>query len=334
MKIAFRADAGVEQGSGHIVRTLTLAREFAKSGHDVKIIGAIRDTPWLTELLASSGVKWQKTKANHLDLKNILSQNFDLLVVDSYEICAELISSAAKEIETLAIVDNQTRGISTQYLLDHNLAAHKYHTDIRTEQLIGPKFALIREEISELRRTSSSRVNIKGKPNILVMCGGTDPRNLALKVSDAIESLDAFFEIHFVAPQANLDSIKANLPANRVNIHKLTPKIQVLLSNADLVLSAAGTSVLDISCIGIPSIYISIAENQNPAIDAIAEFNVGLTVKNDENSRLFKKQILDAVNACAFDQQLREDFFKNSQELVDGLGASRVVTKITTSKAR
>lgn len=325
MKIAFRADAGVEQGSGHVVRTLTLAREFQQSGHDVKVLGAIRGTPWLTELIDSSGVNWQDTDANNLNLKDLLKQNFDLLVVDSYEIPTELINSTAQKIETLAIVDHQNRGISAQYLLDQNLGARKFLTDARTRQLIGPQFALVRKEIRDLRRTSSSRLSKTEKPNILVMFGGTDPRNLSLIVSETIKSVDTDFEIQFVAPQANINSIRSNLPANRANIHELTPKIEVLLSKADVVFSAAGTSVLDISCIGIPSIYMSIAENQNPVIGAIDYLGLGLTVKSETNSRKFKDEILEFIYACAFDRHLREDLFTNSQELVDGLGARRVV---------
>lgn len=328
MRIAFRADAGVEQGSGHVVRTLTLAKEFQQSGHDVKVIGAIRGTHWLTELIVSSGVNWQDTEANNLNLKDLLKQNFDLLVIDSYEIPTDLINLAAQKIETLAIVDNQNRGISAQYILDQNLGARKFLTDERTKQLIGPQFALVRKEMRDLRRTSSSRLSKTKKPNLLVMLGGTDPRNLSLIVSEAIKSIDADFEVHFVTPQANINSIRSNLPVNRANIHELTPKIEVLLSKADVVFSAAGTSVLDISCIGIPSIYMSIAENQNPAIGAIDDLGLGLTVKSETNSRKFKDEIIEFINACAFDQQLREDLFTNSTELVDGQGARRVVDLI------
>jgi spore coat polysaccharide biosynthesis predicted glycosyltransferase SpsG len=328
LKIAFRADAGVEQGSGHVVRTLTLAREFQQSGHDVKIIGGIRGTPWLTELIEISGVTWQDTETNNLNVEDLLKEDFDLLVVDSYEIPADLINSAAQKIETLAIVDNQNRGILAQHLLDQNLGARKFLTDSRTRQLIGPQFALVRKEIRDLRRTSSSRLSKTEKPNLLVMFGGTDPRNLSLIVSEAIESIDSDFEIHFVAPKANINSIGSYLPANRANIHELTPKIEVLLSKADVVFSAAGTSVLDISCIGIPSIYMSVADNQNSAIGAIDDLGLGLTVKSETNSRKFKDEIIEFINACAFDWQLREDLFTNSQELVDGLGARRVVELI------
>ena len=334
MRVAFRADAGLEQGSGHVVRTLTLAREFEESGHDVQILGAVQDVPWLNDLVESSGVSWQDTQANSLEVNEILHQNFDFLVVDSYEIPTDLISSAAQQIDTLAIVDNETRGISAQYLLDHNLAARRFLTDGRTRQLIGPQFALVRKEIRDLRRTSSSLISKTEKPNLLIMFGGTDPRNLSLIVSETINSIDVDFEIHFVAPRANIDSIRSNLPSNRANIHELTPKIEVLLSKADIVFSAAGTSVLDISCIGIPSIYISVAENQNPAISAIDEIELGLTIKSEINSKKFKDEIMEYINACAFDQQLRKDLFTNSQELVDGLGASRVVSKILASKNR
>ena len=318
----------MNQGSGHVVRALTLAKEFEQNGHEVKMIGAIQEIPWLTELIESSGINWQETRAHRLDLDSLLRQNFDLLVVDSYEISADVINSAAEEITTLAIVDNQTRGILAQYLLDHNVAAIEYLPDPRTQQLIGPKFALVRKEMRELRRSSSSLLKTNPKPNVLVMFGGTDPRNFSLAVSEMMGSLDEDFDINFVVPDINAYSIKKNFPENRYNIHKPTPKIQNLLARADLVFSAAGTSVLDISCIGIPSIYVSTAENQNPAIDAVAELRLGIAINNGGNVGKLKRDILEAVKLCAFDQQLRGEFFTNSQELVDGLGAQRVVQYI------
>ena len=160
------------------------------------------------------------------------------------------------------------------------------------------------------------------------MFGGTDPTNLSLKVSELMRPLDAVLDINFVAPQRNLDSIRRNLPGNRSNIHRLTPKIENLLAKADVVFSAAGTSVLDISCIGIPSMYISIAENQKAAIDSINELELGVTVRSDLGNDLLGWQILEAINACLFDQQLRDSVFTNSQKLVDGLGAKRVVQYI------
>jgi spore coat polysaccharide biosynthesis predicted glycosyltransferase SpsG len=160
------------------------------------------------------------------------------------------------------------------------------------------------------------------------MFGGTDPTNLSLMASELMRPLDAVLDINFVAPQRNLDSIRKNLPENRANIRILSPKIQDLLAKADVVFSAAGTSVLDISCIGIPSIYISIAENQNVAIDSINEFELGVTVRSEVERELFGNQILGAIKACLFDQQLRERVFTNSQKLVDGLGARRVVQYI------
>lgn len=329
MKIAFRADAGLVQGSGHVVRTLTLAKEFRQSGHDVQIFTAIQAIPWLTEFVESSGVKVQNTKADSLDLDTLLGQKFDFLVVDSYEIPSQLISAAAREIETLAIVDHETRGISASHLLDHNLAAREFLTETKNQQMIGPKYALVRKEIRELRRVSSSRISKAGKPNVLVMFGGTDPLNLSVIVSELMQGLDADFEINFIAPTSSFDSIEGHFPGNRAKIHKPTSQIQNLLARADLVFSAAGTSVLDISCIGIPSIYISVVENQNPAIDAISQLRLGFTIESMKNQRLVKKDVIQAIYSCAFDDQIREELFTNSQTLVDGYGARRVVDAIT-----
>lgn len=326
MKIAFRADAGVEQGSGHVVRTLTLAQELQNLGHEVQIFGNIDNVPWLSKMVANAQLNWESCSPHKLNHERIIKGGYDLFVIDSYEISAESINILTSKVPTMAIVDNQTRGIVAQILLDHNVGATPFVTSTEVQQLIGPKFALVREEIRSLRRTSSKRVIPGGSPNLLVMIGGTDPLQISLQICQMIAELDSEFELNFVTQSKNIQEISKYLPLNRNNIHELTANIKSLLSISDVVISAAGTSTLDLSCIGIPSLYISVAANQEPVLAAVSENEIGLALdlrSEDWNSA----KLLVMVQSLAYDEDLREKLFTNAQGIVDGLGSIR------TSKA-
>ena len=310
------------------MRSLTLARQFQKSGHEVCFFGDIGNIPWLLEIIHQSKILHVTSARNSLDFTFFVEKNFDLLVVDSYEVPCEDINAASNEITTLAIVDNDSRGIQSHFLLDHNLDATPFTLISGSSQLIGPKFALVREEIRAIRRSKSHRVNEELNPSVLVVSGGTDPTGLAVKVSQLISELDSEFDLSFITNQANVKEVAHNLPKNRHNVYSQRPDIQNLLVNADIVISAAGTSVLDLSCIGVPTIYFSVAENQNANLAIISDLEIGLTMPKSASDLELKDRLQEYIRKCAFDLDTRELLFQNSQKFVDGNGAQRVVEEI------
>jgi spore coat polysaccharide biosynthesis predicted glycosyltransferase SpsG len=328
MKVAFRADASLTQGTGHVIRSLTLAREFQKSGHDVCFFGDFDNIPWLLTFIEQSKIVYVNSARNSLDFSHFVANNFDLLVVDSYEIPDELINTASNEIITLAIVDNDSRGIQPHFLLDHNLDARSFARKISPSQIIGPRYALVREEIKAIRRSTSDRVTGASTPSVLVISGGTDPTGLAVKVSQLISELDAEFDLSFITNQKSVKQVADNLLRNKRNVYSQRPDIQNLLANADIVISAAGTSVLDLSCIGVPTIYFSVAENQNANLAIISDLEIGLTMPKSASDLELKDRLQENIRKCAFDLDTRELLFHNSQKVVDGDGAQRVVEEI------
>jgi UDP-2,4-diacetamido-2,4,6-trideoxy-beta-L-altropyranose hydrolase len=329
MKVAFRADASLTQGTGHVVRSLTLAREFQKSGHDVCLFGETSNITWLENLISLSGVAFVKCTKNGLDIERFSADHFDLLVVDSYEISAQLVSNASREMDVLAIVDGTARGIKAQFFLDHNLSAASFQSDPQCIQLIGPKFALVRDEIRAIRRLSGARVSRATNPSVLVVSGGTDPTRLAVRVSKLLTNVDTEYDITFIASETDAKEISKNVDTNKVKIHSQLSNIQDYFAKADVVISAAGTSVLDLSCIGIPTIYFSVADNQNANLATISNLDIGLTVaqSNDDQTEL-KRILQEFLIRCAFDNETRERLFQNAQNFVDGKGAQRVVEAI------
>lgn len=328
MKVAFRADASLTQGTGHVVRSLTLAREFQKSGHDVCLFGETSNIPWLESLISLSGVAFVKCTKNGLDLERFSAGHFDLLVVDSYEISAELVTNASREMDVLAIVDGTARGIKAQFVLDHNLSAASVESELKCLQLIGPKFALVRDEIRAIRRLSGARVSRASNPSVLVFSGGTDPTKLAVRVSKLLTNVDSEYDITFIASETDGKEISKNLDTNKVKIHPQLSNIQDYFAKADVVISAAGTSVLDLSCIGIPTIYFSVADNQNANLATISNLDIGLTIAQSNNQTELKRMLQEFLNRCAFDNATRERLFQNAQNFVDGKGAQRVVETI------
>lgn len=328
MRVAIRADAGVYQGTGHVVRSLTLAREFQQSGHYVRMISSVEGVPWLSKMIERSDVEMESCAPHSINRRHASSKEFDLLVVDSYEIPTGEIEQVSNHISTMGIVDYEPQDARYKMLLDQNLDAKRYPLSYELHQMIGPSFALVREEIRAIRRASSNRLDIKSKPVVLVMIGGSDHTQVGILMSKLLSAIDAEYEIHFVTSRESQLAISANLPINSKNIHSLVPDIHSMLNEVDVVISAAGTSTLDLSCVGIPTIYVAIAENQFQNLFAISKLGIGFALGKHHEILDKQEMLRELLYICAYDEKVRKRFFTNSQNLVDGFGASRVVADV------
>lgn len=146
MKVAIRADAGLIQGSDHVMRCRTLAEQLVAQGHNVVFYTNIDGLSWLDESLASMNLLVKPVERNKLEIDELVSKSFDLIVVDSYEIAVDEINELAMQVPVLAIVDQPNALLKVQIILDHNLGAELRHRGTYSEKtlkLLGSKFALV-----------------------------------------------------------------------------------------------------------------------------------------------------------------------------------------------
>ena len=190
MRVALRADADGTHGSGHVMRVLTIAEALSARGHDAVLVTAPIVIPWPKCRVASSGVRLESAPRGELAAEIVLALAPDRVVVDSYKIAADDISRLDRQIPVLMLVDGDRRGARATLYLDQNLGADAApYRDISSRSLLlGSRYALVRQEISRLRRDAPDRLRHE-PPSILVVIGGTDPRGLAVEVVAALVPL-------------------------------------------------------------------------------------------------------------------------------------------------
>ncbi|MEJ7766043.1 MAG: GNAT family N-acetyltransferase, partial [Acidimicrobiales bacterium] len=94
-------------------------------------------------------------------------------------------------------------------------------------------------------------------------------------------------------------------------------EVAAVLASVDLALSAAGTTTWELLAWGVPSLLVSLADNQDPVLDAVDSAGIAL--------RLPRAGGQAVVAATAADRDLRQTMVDKGQRLVDGDGARRVV---------
>jgi spore coat polysaccharide biosynthesis predicted glycosyltransferase SpsG len=326
MKVVLRADSGIEQGTGHLMRCLTLSEELVARGHEVELVTSALTVPWLVGAVTAAAIPVHECNPDELSSELLRSLRPDWVVVDSYRISADEISRLAAVVRVLAIVDNDHRGIDAALYLDQNLGAELIDRPKNVEDkfLSGARFALVRDALLTERKSSGEVT--RTTPNVLCFMGGTDPTRASLAVAAALASLPHTFRLTVLAPLAEHPAL-ADVLVARADVDLRVPTLDLpsLLGASDLVISAAGTSAWDVCAIGVPALLVAVVANQQPSVrEAVRRGLVlGLDAALEPDSAY--EQVGQLVSRLLDDRELRERLSRRCLEAFDGLGKVRVV---------
>ena len=218
-KLLFRVDASKDIGTGHVMRCITLANEAKLRGWCSCFV--LRDpSENITQLICCAGHEIQKLLSESLSKKQISSplehcewlsvsqeedaketldiiSDFkpDWIIIDHYAMDATWHAQVNKSnAKTLVIDDLGDRNLICDVLVDQNLGASraKYAGKIsqNCKLLMGPQYALLRNEFRDWREKSlAGRIDRKIQ-KILITMGGVDSVNYTLRVLRAVSNSD------------------------------------------------------------------------------------------------------------------------------------------------
>ena len=357
MRVAFRCDASLDIGTGPVIRCLTLANLLRSRGdiciffcrsHFGNLIRFIRSKGFdVFELplsddsknfisseiilthsvwLGSSWVEDAKILKTYLEVNLI-----DWLIVDHYALDERWERALYSSVRNLMVIDDiADRNQSCDILWDQNLGRsvldYEKLVPSGCKILTGPKYALIREEFSELRKNIEFKRRLPRLKNILISLGGIDKDNITSDVLRALKftRMPTYCEILVVLGEKSPAIEEVKELATRMP-WSTSLKIQVdnmaeIIANSDLAVGASGSSAWERCCLGLPSIVLILAENQRPAARALERAGASyLTIEpNDILSRL-----VPAVNQFRHNPVLKK-IIRQSLLICDGQGALRV----------
>ena len=283
MKVAFRADASIEIGTGHVMRCLTLADRLRERGATTHFLCRPLDGH-LGEIITARGhgLAWLPVRASlDQDAKDSLEAladetRWDWLVVDHYGLDADwesVMRGAAMKI--MAIDDLADRAHDCDLLLDQNLQEPGRYGGLVPDDcqiLIGPRYSLLRPQFAAERRRLRPR---EGKlARLLVFFGGTDAGGETLKALEAIRLLgrpDLAADVVIGQDNPHRATIEAACHALLgATLHCQVGNMASLMAAADLFIGAGGTSSWERCCIGLPALVIATADNQIAQAEALA----------------------------------------------------------------
>ncbi len=310
LRVAFRVDASTEIGSGHVMRCLTLADALAEigacctfvmrqkpgnleeavrgRGHSAVMLPALQGSGTPTSGKEEpSHAGWLGTHWDHdafETLTALAGVDLDWLVVDHYALDACWESRVAGCARRLMVLDDLAdRRHTCDLLLDQNLGRRPEDyaglVSPETKRLIGPGFALLRNEFVRVRE-SSLRARAEREPmELLVSLGGVDADNITGDVLDVLADMPEAGQWQVtvvlgaacphaarICEQADAMSRRAGL---RVEVIVGASNMAELMAGADLAIGAAGGSAWERCCLGLPTLLIVMADNQRPGARAL-----------------------------------------------------------------
>jgi UDP-2,4-diacetamido-2,4,6-trideoxy-beta-L-altropyranose hydrolase len=205
----------------------------------------------------------------------------DWLVVDHYGI-DERWEAALRmnDCKIMVIDDLADRKHFCHLLLDQNLgrSADDYRTLV-TKQctvLTGPNFAIIRSEFSELRAWSLLRRQQSQQiGRLLISFGGVDAPNATCEVLQVLKACSLPAECRVTVVMGlnaqwinHVRELAKNMPwATEVLVN--IEDMAVRMGSSDLAIGAAGGSSWERCCMGLPTMLIVLAQNQEPGAKAL-----------------------------------------------------------------
>jgi UDP-2,4-diacetamido-2,4,6-trideoxy-beta-L-altropyranose hydrolase len=351
MTVVFRADASTRMGTGHVTRSVTLARTLqargartyfvcrAHQGHLIDVIrgkglevralpAPMRPPGEAEDYLAWLGVS-EVVDADET-IGALAGEKPEWLVADHYALGAsweQRLRPHAGKI--LAIDDLAGRQHDCDVLLDQNYSAqeedrHRGVVPDGCRVLNGPRYAILAPEYEHYRHTRPARDGLVRR--VLVYFGGTDIHDLtglALEAMSTPEFLHLDADVVIGTNNAHRASLAAQAASRpRTHVHEALAHLAELMVRADAAIGAGGVTTWERMCLGLPSVVVSLADNQRPACEALSA--AGLIQYAGHVGSAGRPEIGRALGQLMRNRDRLASLSTRGQALVDGQGASRV----------
>lgn len=271
--LVFRCDSSYSIGSGHLMRCLNLAKQIGGNPTFIcrKLKGNLNVKVEENQfrLIELEGVP-------SLDLQNEISEASPILqslapqtlIIDHYQLGSEWELAVKKYCHKVIALDDLNREHKVDAILDQNfyLKPEKLYSDFTGEKFIGPQYCLLNEHFLALKDISRDHTKLN---SIMIFFGGADSAGMTLKLLNSIlenkEASRGFsYQVVVGAQNTDFDEIQKACFASpeKLKLHFNINYMHELMVKSDLFIGAGGTTSWERAKVLLPSIVVSIAENQ------------------------------------------------------------------------
>jgi len=333
--LLIRADASIAMGAGHVMRCLALAQAWQDTGGRAFFLMA-----------EGSAAIEERLRAESCEVVCISAQP------GTEDDCRETIRSAQEHNAAWVVVDGYQFGSDYQRNLkvagfkmlfaDDYGHAQRYFADVVLNQnvgadealygnrepytrlLLGPRYCMMRREFGSWGEWKRDIPKVGRR--VLVTMGGSDPENLTGRVIQALSAIrqkDLAATV-VVGPVNPHFEVLQSASRKGITLCANVSNMAELMAEADVAISAAGSTCWELCLLGLPAMLMDIAENQTAVARELER--LGCAVHLGDRDSISATTIANHLERLLDSQDLRRSLSQRSRQLVDGGGARRVAS--------
>ena len=343
MNIIIRADASTQIGTGHVMRCLALAQTWQEQGWQVVfILASANKSSALESRLLLNGMKVvylsvEIGSSEDAQQTTDFAQQFaaQWIVVDGYNFGADYQKTIKCFGMSLLFIDDY--GHAEYYyadlVLNQNISVHQdlyINREPYTNLLLGTAYTLLRKEFRQWLQWQR-KINFLAS-KVLISLGGSDPDNVTLKVIQALMMINNGLNLKVIVvvggSNPHYKKLQSVIESNTesISLQQNVNNMPELMAWAYIAIAAGGSTNWELAFMGLPSIVITIADNQK-AIAAELD-RQGVIINLGWHQDVTIEQICLVLRELIGDRHKREDMSQKGRKLVDGNGASRVASQM------
>jgi len=324
-KILILTDGGRGVGLGHLTRCLSLVQSLKKNGMDpLFIISGDESISSIVQDEKHVILNWHDKKAETYDY----IRDSYIVIVDSYLEDMGFYQKISDIVKTPVYIDDTNRmdyprGTVVNGSVNADKLAYNRRNDVR--YFLGTRYVPLREDFWEVAdKVIAGRIT-----KVLVTLGGIDSRNMVPKVLKALKSQKPHIKKDVIISDCFRNTKKIeDLKDDSINFiySPNSALIKQLMLEADVAISASGQTLYELARVGVPTVAITVAENQMTNIKGWREVGFVEDAGWWEDKTLLKNILrsIDVLSSC--DERLKRK--EIGRKFVDGKGAHRIIKEL------
>lgn len=344
-----RADGNAKIGMGHVMRCLSIAEAVAETDGQPKPVFLTADEG-CCQLIADRGFPYIVLHTDYRDMMSelpqlgrLLNKEDDIILVDSYQVNVAYYTALGR-LASVACLEDMGEPYPVDLLINYNIYGPQLASRYRAQPGDGwkcscrdryPRQILLGVEYMPLRKAFQlpSEYVVKDQvTDVTITTGGSDPYFASASLMDAFlnDSDLSGQKIHWHLISGPFNSFAEQLKSryqacDNITVHENVKDMRSLLLQSDIVLSATGSTIYEVSSLGVPMIVFYFAENQRQGAEALEQMtdivNAGCFA-SDAGS--VTARAVAAMKKGISQKEYRSLLHEQEKQLVDGKGALRI----------
>lgn len=328
-----RVDMNQEIGTGNLMRCLSISEAARTVGVETTFLLADDEAE---ALLSEKRCRFIVLHTDWRDMEGELdallpilaAEGAKRLLIDSYQVTEAYLRRLREKVETVYLDDLNRFVYPVDALICYAVYWKKFRYEERypntTRLYLGTRYAPLRQEFSGLGEKAIRERIVR----VLVLSGGTDAYGAAEQITEALESVDRL-EADIVCGEYSGSYerlVERYRGQSRIRIHRTSNHMANLMKDADLAISAGGTTLYELCACGVPTISYILADNQTENVAQFQRDGV-MDCAGDIRKEPIGKNLVRLVEKYGA-QAFRAERSDLARSIVDGVGAARIVDNL------